>query len=147
MSRRENILKRLLVILSGIELFKAVERNLDEFPGEVRPMAIMLDGDEEAPEEFRRSFVKNRAVTIVDMIPIIVVSMGGRPEEIGPDINELLARVQTAILLDDVLKELVTTNGAVWYAAGDSRLNHSLAMDCDMQIRFVVRYPLVPSSP
>ncbi len=145
--RRENICARLLEILNTINDVEEVARNLDEFPDVARPMIILIDGEEEVAPEFQRPWVKNKAWTIVDMIPIIVVSMGGKPEDIGPNINELMARVITAVMTDDELQEIITTNGSVVYLATDNRLNHSLAMDCDLQIRFKIRYPLLPSVP
>lgn len=145
--RREEIMARLFEILNTVQDIKSVERNLDEFPEDVRPMAILLDGDEEVAPEFQRPWVKGKSWTIVDMVPIIVISMGGKPEEIGTDINELMARVITAVMTDADLPDILTTNGNVVYVATDSRLNHSLAMDCDLQIRFRIRYPLLPSHP
>lgn len=145
--RREEILARLLAILNGVADIKTVERNLDEFPEAVRPIALLLDGGEEVAPEFQRPWVKGRAWTIVDMAPLIIVSMGGTPEEVGTDINELMARVITAVMTDDELQTILTTNGSVVYVATDDRLNHSLAMDCDLQIRFRIRYPLLPSNP
>src|SRR4030095_3144801 len=92
MSKREDILSRLFVILNTVEDLKLVARNLDEFPEAVRPMAILLDGDEEAVAELARPWVKGKAYTVVQMNPLIVVSMGGKSEDVGPDINELMAR-------------------------------------------------------
>lgn len=145
--KREDILARLVEILNGVTDIKNVARNLDEFPETVRPMAILLDGDEEAAPELEHIWKKGRAVIIVNMLPLIVVSMGGRPEDVGPDINELMARIITAVMLDQELNDIVTTNGGVYYQRTDYRLNHSLAMDCDLQMIFRIRYPLFPSHP
>ena len=149
MSKREDILARLLVILNTIEVFKLVARNLDEFPERVRPAVILLDGDEEAVAELARPWVKGKAYTVVQMNPIIVVSMGGKPEDVGPDINELMARIVTAVMTDAELTTIVVVNAqcGVYYLASDYRLSHSLAMDCDMQMRFGIRYTLLPVAP
>jgi len=149
MSRREDILARLFVILNTVEDLKLVARNLDEFPEAVRPMAILLDGDEEAVAELARPWVKGKAYTVIQMNPIIVVSMGGRPEDVGTDINELMARIVTAVMSDVELTTIVVANSqcGVYYLATDYRLNHSLAMDCDMQMRFGIRYTLLPVAP
>ena len=149
MSRREDILARLFVILNTVEDLKLVARNLDEFPEAVRPMAILLDGDEEAVAELARPWVKGKAYTVIQMNPIIVVSMGGRPEDVGTDINELMARIVTAVMSDAELTSIVVANAqcGVYYLATDYRLNHSLAMDCDLQMRFGIRYTLLPVAP
>jgi hypothetical protein len=149
MSKREDILARLLVILNTIEDFKLVARNLDEFPEKVRPAVILLDGGEEAVPELQRPWVKGRAYTVVQMNPLIVVSIGGRPQDIGTDINELMARVVTAVMTDAELTTIVVANAqcGVYYLATDDRLNHSLTMDCDMQMRFGIRYTLLPIEP
>jgi len=149
MSKREDILARLLVILNTIEVFKLVARNLDEFPERVRPAVILLDGDEEAVAELARPWVKGKAYTVVQMNPLIVVSMGGRPQDVGTDINELMARIVTAVMSDAELTTIVVANAqcGVYYLATDYRLNHSLAMDCDMQMRFGIRYTLLPVAP
>jgi hypothetical protein len=149
MSKREDILARLLVILNTVEDFKLVARNLDEFPEKVRPAAILLDGGEEAVPELQRPWVKGKAYTVVQANPLIVVSVGGRPQDVGTDINELMARIVTAVMTDVELTTIVVSNAqcGVYYLATDDRLNHSLAMDCDMQMRFGIRYVLLPNAP
>jgi len=149
MSKREDILARLLAILNTIEVFKLVARNLDEFPERVRPAVILLDGDEEAVAELARPWVKGKAYSVIQMNPLIVVSMGGRPQDVGTDINELMARIVTAVMSDVELATIVVVNAqcGVYYIATDYRLNHSLAMDCDMQMRFAIRYTLLPVAP
>jgi hypothetical protein len=149
MSKREDILARLFLILNTVEDLKTVARNLDEFPEAVRPMAILIDGGEEAVPELQRPWVKGKAYTVVQMNPLIVVSIGGKPEDVGPDINELIARIVTAVMTDAELTTIVTANAqcGVYYLATDDRLNHSLAMDCDMQMRFGIRYTLLPVAP
>jgi hypothetical protein len=146
--KREQILDRLFTILCEVDDLY-VQRNLDEFPGEIRPMAILLDGGEEAVPELQRPWVKGKAYTVVQMNPLIVVSVGGKPEDVGPDINELMSRIVTAVMTDAELTAIVAANAqcGVYYIATDDRLNHSLAMDCDMQMRFAIRYTLVPTSP
>jgi hypothetical protein len=149
MSKREDILARLLLILHGVEDLKWAARNEDQFPEAVRPAAILLDGDEEAVAELARPWVKGKAYTVVQMNPLIVVSMGGKPEDVGTDINELMARVVTAVMTDVELTAIVVANAqcGVYYLATDYRLNHSLAMDCDLQMRFGIRYTLLPIEP
>jgi len=149
MSKREDIMARLLVILNTVEGFKFVARNVDEFPEKIRPAVILLDGDEEAVAELARPWVKGKAYTVVQMNPLIVISMGGRPQDVGADINELMARTVTAVLSDVELTTIVVVNAqcGVYYLASDYRLSHSLAMDCDMQMRFGIRYTLLPAAP
>jgi hypothetical protein len=149
MSKREDILARLLVILNAVEDFKLVARNLDEFPERVRPAAILLDGSEEAVPELQHPWIKGKAYTVVQMNPLIVVSIGGKPEDVGTDINELMARIVTAVMTDVELTTIVVANArcGIYYLATDDRLNHSLAMDCDMQMRFGIRYTLLPNTP
>ena len=149
MSKREDILARLLTILNTIEVFKLVARNLDEFPERVRPAVILLDGDEEAVAELARPWVKGKAYTVVQMNPLIVISMFGKPQDVGTDLNELMARIVTAVMSDVELTTIVVANSqcGVYYLASDYRLSHSLAMDCDMQMRFGIRYTLLPVAP
>jgi len=140
---------RLLAILHTVEGFKFVARNVDEFPEKIRPAAILLDGDEEAVAELARPWVKGKAYTVIQMNPLIVISMGGRPQDVGADINELMARTVTAVMSDAELTTIVVANSqcGVYYLASDYRLSHSLAMDCDMQMRFGIRYTLLPVAP
>jgi hypothetical protein len=149
MSKREDICVRLLAILHTVEDLKLVARNLDEFPEKVRPAAILLDGGEEAVPELQRPWVKGKAYSVVQMNPLIVVSVGGKPQDVGTDINELIARIVTAVMTDAELTTIVVANAqcGIYYLATDDRLNHSLAMDCDMQMRFGIRYTLLPVAP
>jgi len=147
--KREQIVARLLAILHTVEGFKFVGRNVDEFPEKIRPAAILLDGDEEAVPELQRPWVKGKAYTVVQMNPLIVISMFGKPQDVGTDLNELMARIVTAVMSDVELTTIVVANSqcGVYYLASDYRLSHSLAMDCDMQMRFGIRYTLLPVAP
>ena len=149
MTRREQILNQLIGILRDVDGIEAAERNLDQFPQEVRPMVILLDGDEEVPPEFRdHKFLKGRAPLLIEMTPLIELSVSDVPDEVGLTANELLGRIQSAVLTDATLQNgVLGSNGAVYYVACDGRTSHSMAMDCDLQIRFAFRYPLFPTAP
>lgn len=155
-SLREEILQRLFDVLVGIEQFKAVERNLDEFPDGVRPMGVLLDGDFETVPEFQRSWVRGKVTMIVDLRPLFLISTGGLQNDVGPDTNELIGATITAVLSDAELNGvygdpnqpgLVTRHGGVYFERADYRLSHSLVMDCDTQLQFRIRCPLDPSHP
>lgn len=140
-SLREPILARLLEILEAVEQLKETDRNLDEFPEAARPMGILLDGDEAAVPEFQRSWVKGKVTIVTDMLPLVLVQHGGTPQDIGSDMNELVDTIIHDVMSDATLSSMVTRNGGVYWDRTDYRLCHSLAMDCDMQIQFRIRYP------
>src|SRR4249920_60904 len=102
-SRREDILARLLVVVSAIDGIESAARNLDRIADSKTPYAAVFDGDEDVFENLRAT---GPAPNAVNMTPTVAVSLGDVPESVGTLTNEWLAKVQRAVLLDETLQTL-----------------------------------------
>jgi hypothetical protein len=145
MSKREEILARLAVIIGDIAGIETAARNLDRNPDTKLPAATLYDGDEDAFENLRATGL---APNVINMMPTIVVSLGDVPENIGTVTNEWLAKVQRAILLDESLAALCgrIPNRGARYVASTTSLQEGRSAEVNLSVHFSIAYPFQPTT-
>ena len=141
MSRREDILARLVEVCGEIDGVVLVARNRDELSDRQRPAIVILDADEVAVEGDR----KRPGPQIISMTPEIYILLSGDPEDIGTDLNTLLVAVQKAILTDTELNELTGPNGSIRYDGCATGLARGRSMEGEMGVSLSFNYPFDPS--
>ena len=88
MSKREDILARLVVICSALEGVTLCARNRDELSDRQRPAVIILDADEVAIEgEPKRA--NAAGPQLISMTPEIYILISGTPESVGTELNTM----------------------------------------------------------
>lgn len=150
MSKREDICARILEILGGLERINIAARGLDQFPEGVGPVAVLKDGLEDNPPESQSQDVLNgKAPIVLEMLPLVAVKFSDLSDDVSTTANLLLADVQSAILCDDTLKDIVQWPvGSVMYDGLDEpTFNHAMQEVCDLIIRFKIHYILNPQNP
>jgi hypothetical protein len=143
-SKREDILARLAVIIGTIDGVETAARNLDRIADTKLPAAILFDGDEDAFENLRST---GAAPNVVNMMPVIVVSLGDVPENVGTVTNEWLAKVQRAILLDETIAALCgrIPNRGARYVASTTSLQEGRSAEVNLSVHFSIAYPFQPT--
>lgn len=137
--KREDILARLFTILSGIRNITTVARNIDEMPEGSRPCIVLIDGDEVRSDTSRG---KAMQTVVMVMTPRIAIGISSSPDNLGPDINAIRAKVLPAILGDATLTTILGTNGRITYDGLAGRLSQGSLMASDMELNFSIEYPL-----
>lgn len=115
MSRREQILSRMVAVLESIPGVALVERNLaGDLPPDARPALLLTDGDEATPDYGAR---RPGIPAILEMQPIVSIVVEAPQAEIGTTLNDWVARVQIALFNDDALAALLQPHGAIFQRA------------------------------
>ncbi|HET7376496.1 MAG TPA: hypothetical protein VFK30_07300 [Anaerolineae bacterium] len=137
--KREDILARLFTVLSGIRNITTVARNIDEMPEGSRPCIVLIDGD-----EIRSDTSRGKALQTVVMVmtPRIAIGISSSPDNLGPDINAIRAKVLPAVLGDATLTTILGTNGKITYDGLAGKLSQGSLMASDMELNFSIEYPL-----
>lgn len=148
MDKREMILARLLVVLTGVAGITTVRRNKREFSEELCPAIGLYDGDEEAEEadggRGRPAASPNR----VTMTPEILIKLGSVPEDVGTALNAFRVLVIKAILNDAELASIVgsdTGNGEIRYRGCATSLSTGRQIEGEMGMFFSLQYNLIPA--
>jgi hypothetical protein len=149
--KREDVLARMFATLASIDGIKKATRNVDEFPAGIRPITNLFDGDEELPPEIAaQMLLTGKAPLIVTMLPLINLLVGDSPGALGTTVNQFGAAIKKAVLTDSALAAAAGAvragSGRIVYLGFNTRFSHSLAMDCDLQLRFAISYLLDPAS-
>jgi hypothetical protein len=148
--RRELILARLTVVVGGISGIETSGRNLDRVADTKLPAAIVFDGDEDTVDNPNAT---GSAPNVAVMTPVVVVSLGDVPENIGTVTNQWLAKVQKAVLFDSEIEMMCsgTASGRRRDRRGARYLNHTNSLhegrssQLDLNVFFTVAYPFIPS--
>lgn len=145
MSRREDILARMLEIIAGIDGVETSARNLDRIVDLRTPYAALFDGDEDVFENIRAT---GAAPNVVNMTPTIIVSLGDVPENIGTVTNSWLAKVQRAVLLDSDLQDLCgkVPNSGARYVGCLTSLQEGRTAEVNLSVLFSIAYAFQPST-
>lgn len=150
--KRELILSRLFEVLKAIPGTVSVTRNEGELPDKRRPAIVLLDGDE-MPDE--RAFDRGRPAygpNLVIMTPQIFLLLNeikekrkrdDLPNE-GTELNSFRVLAIKAILTDQVLANLVGSNGSIRYMGCISEYATGRGLLPEMQISVVFIYVLDP---
>jgi hypothetical protein len=144
MDKREAILARLVEVAAGLDGVATAVRNQDEISERVRPAIAVFDADETADEAAERQDHPGRAPNRVVMTPEVLILLGASPENIGPALNGLRAKLVKAVLTDAQLIALTGTNGRVRYAGCSTHLGHGRSMEGSMGVQFSFAYVLRP---
>jgi hypothetical protein len=141
---REPLLARIAVLLGQITLFEFVGRNLVVVDERRMPSCILYDGDEAAWDVPQAVGARPG---VIDLTPIIEITMQEPPDTVGTTINAMLIEVKKAILNDPTIDSLCagTTNGGARYVACTTSLSPARLEAVKMQIHFTIGYPFIPN--
>lgn len=143
---REQILARMAtVIATNVAGIESAARNLDQQSEIKTPAIVLYDGDEEAFDNPRAT---GGSPNVVHMLPIIALSLGDVPENVGTTTNEWRAKVLKAVLLDSDLETLCgrVPNAGVRYLGCTTSLTQGRTSQVEMIFNFSVAYPFKPLS-
>ena len=140
MSVREDILARLTAVAAGVSGISAALRNSTAAADTSLPVIIVYDADEQAFERDPPSR-PTRTPRRVSMTPEILIKVVGVPETVGTTMNAILAELQTAVVTDATLIELVK-DGEIRYLGCATQLTIARAMSGDMGASFGFTYIL-----
>lgn len=146
--KRELILARLFVVLSGVTGITEKARNRGDLPSDKRPGIIMLDGDEVANRDaFGRGRPPAGQNLIVASPEIYIVPKNKKPvnETVGEDLNALRAKIVKAVLTDADLIELVGSNGEIRYEGMATDLGEDKTLEGKARLLFAFQYVLRPT--
>src|SRR5262245_4208132 len=108
---REDILARLLEVVTTIPNIRTAQRNDMDLDETELPGVIVLDGDEETDDVGNPSQQQYRP--IVRMMPRIVLAQ--QADEVGSDLTTLRRELIKRVLYDSVLIAKTGSNGAIRY--------------------------------
>jgi hypothetical protein len=147
--KREAILARLFVVLSGTPGLVTTVRNRGELPTDKRPSCLLLDGDEKADEKAREKGRITAYPNTVVMDPEVYVALesGRKPqnEGVGQDLNAFRVAIIKRVLTDTVLRDLVGSNGEIFYGGCMTDLARNREMNGEIGLIFMFRYVLNPN--
>lgn len=156
MSKREDILSRLLVVLSTIPGITAAYRDRAELPDDKLPAAILLDGGEFIVEQElpKHKFVKMPPAlfTIAPQVFVILrprddmsnETLDGVAAPVGPELSDYLDKVIDAVVNDPTLLSLVGSNGQIFYRGSDTDMGTGRSIVGQLQVSFEFTYVFIP---
>jgi hypothetical protein len=138
--RRENILARMFVVVSGVSGFATAVRNEIEFDDTSLPAVSVLEGEEVVDlDNDNDGRGQNQPQRITAMIPVYIKTAGA---DAGTQGNALRVSVVNAVLNDATLKAMARR---VRYAGVKSQLHPALLMIGGIAVMFAVTYMQQPS--
>jgi len=144
--KRETILARLVDVAAGVTGIVFAGRNVGNVDDEDRPAIIILDADEAADDSDPQSNLRGTsAKRRVGMTPEIYVLLGGKPEDVGSELNTYRAALVKAVLTDSELIEAVGPNGGIRYEGCATGLSRGRSMEGEMGVSFTFTYILNPA--
>lgn len=154
LDRREQILRRLMIILSDIPsdlgyLESSAWRNRGELKGDKRPAIVLLDGSEtrKSNNDGRgRVFMSPSVMTMTPQI-FVLLQLRERPtnDEVGEELNLFRASVIKAIASDGELARLCGSNGQVSLRRVETSLQTGSSLEGQMRLDFAFDYVLNPN--
>lgn len=141
---REAILARIEELAREVPFIKKVYRNVNVFNDDELPYISILEGDEEA-DDGDHIGKPPTAPRRVHMTPQIVIAAGAVPEEVGADMNALLASLVKSVMSDTTLANLTFNRHRIRYQGFESDLGLGRTMLGQMAVRFTFTYELNPS--
>jgi hypothetical protein len=143
---REDILARLLVVVSTIPNLRSAYRNNVDIPEDQLPAAIVLDGDEESDGANDVSMKQPHRPYNVQMTPEIIIAQ--QADEVGSDLTtlrrELIKRVLTDIELNQIAKTGRLGSGAIRYLGCQTDLGWMRSLHGALKAQFMFKYALKP---
>lgn len=145
MSRREQILSRMVAVLQGLSGVALVERNLaGDLPPDARPALLLTDGDEATPDYGAR---RPGMPAIIEMQPIVSILVEAPQSEIGATLNDWIARVQLALFNDAELAALLQPHGAIFQRALGTEFGPGRVAEGVATLALSASYILRPNAP
>lgn len=154
LDRREQILRRLLVILSDVPgdlgyLESSAWRNRGELKGDKRPAVVLLDGSEVRKSNNEGKGRVFMSPSVMSMSPqiFVLLKLRERPtnEEVGEELNLFRVAVIKAIAGDRELARLCGSNGQVSLRRVVTSLQTGSSLEGQMQLDFIFDYVLNPN--
>jgi hypothetical protein len=147
--KRELILERLLEIAAevlGTEHADRAYRNKVDIPDErdMRPAIVILEGDEKVDDNVPGRKRPASGPRIVQAIPHVFILAGGRPEDVGTNLNLLRAALISAVLRDVSLSGLAH-EGQVNYEGMATGLAAGRSMRGEANLVFSIPYVMRPN--
>ena len=144
---REDILTRLLEVLATIPNIRSVHRNNIDIAESQKPVAIVLDGDEESDGTSDVSMKQPHRPYNVQMTPWIIIAQ--EAPDVGSIMNtfrrELIKRVLTdAELNEQIVKTGRHGNGAIRYLGCQSDPGQLRSVYGGLTAQFLFKYTLRP---
>lgn len=143
--RREQILARLVTIAGTVSGVDFVFRNKDEISETERPCIRIYDGDEVLSDKSPPAEHKGAVQTMMTMTPLVAIELGGKPENVGTDLNTLRLRLIKAVLTDTQLPEMVAKKGRYRYEGCTMSSTTARLTEVAMILTFAFTYSLNPS--
>lgn len=146
---REQILVRLLAVVTGLPGMRATYRNNLDVAEDETPAVILLDGNEESqdasnPDLSARAATIPRSVQMTPEIVIVEASAG----QVGPELSEIRRELIKRVLADEQLNEIVNTyrrgNGAIRYLGCTTGFGWLRDMHGALLLQFLFKYFLKP---
>jgi hypothetical protein len=147
--RREELLSRLVDIARGLPPSSnwgapKVYRNRLKLTASLRPAIVILDGDEiGAVGVGQLTLGRNTRPSIMQVNPLVYLMAGDNPESIGSDMSALRLPMVNAVLSDDALAEITTSNGAIQYQGCTMDLGQGQTTEATLILSFELHYPLL----
>jgi hypothetical protein len=144
---RENILARLLELVTSIPNIRSAHRNNVDITEDQLPAVIVLDGDEESDGASDVSMKQPHRPYNVQMTPEIIIAE--QSDEVGSDLTtlrrELIKRVLTDIELNQqIVKTGRYGNGAIRYLGCQTDLGWMRSLHGALRAQFLFKYTLRP---
>jgi hypothetical protein len=146
---REQILARLLEVVSGLPAIRTAYRNNGDITEDQLPAAIVFDGDEESQHANNPDLSQHPPGTrsSVQMTPEIIIaerSLG----QVGSELSGLRRELIKGVLFDTQLNEIVGTgrlgNGAIRYLGCQTNIGWMRTLHGALRAQFMFKYWLKP---
>jgi hypothetical protein len=140
---REAVLNRLTEIAQDLPGIATAGRNIANVDDILTPAIQILDADETASDNdpSARPSISSRRV---GMNPEIYIVLGGKPEDVGPELNAFRAAFLKAVMTDAQLLALLGTNGSIRYEGCATSLSRGRNMEGEMGVSLTFTYILRP---
>jgi len=140
---RELILARMAVIAATIDGVDYSARNELDLSDQRGDSLIIWDGDEpQPPDQVRRDALHKQIVT---MLPIVEISLAGKPEDVGQKLNALRMRTLKAFMTDATLLALTLNSRSIAYKQCQTGFSRARQTQASMGLGLAITYALKPS--
>jgi hypothetical protein len=144
---REDILARLLEVLSSIPNIRSAHRNNVDITEDQLPAVLLLDGDEESDGSGDVSMKQPHRPYNVQMTPEIIIAQ--QADEVGSDLSTLRRELIKRVLTDTELNEQIVKtgrhgNGAIRYLGCQTDLGWMRSLHGALRAQFLFKYTLRP---
>lgn len=106
----------------------------------------LFDGDEaESDQSAQAQHRGGLRPTVMVMLPVMSIELGGTPEAVGTDLNSRRLKLIGAVKRDAALASIVGANGAVHYRGLVTSFSPGRRVEAVMNLQFAIAYPLIAS--